>query len=216
MAVQIVPLFPLGVVLFPQTRLPLHVFEPRYQALVRDCVGDEIPFGVVAIRQDSDATTSCYEVGTVAHIEKVVKLSRGRSNLIVAGGTRFRTVRQLEGRPYLRAEIEELEEPSAPTHLAGRLATAQLQASYQRYRDSLTRMGVRIPEFSALPREPGALSWAIGGHLVVELHAKQRLLEESSHLARIEAESALLRREATLLDLQLANRLVRAPTYSLN
>jgi Lon protease-like protein len=216
MTVQIVPLFPLGVVLFPQTRLPLHVFEPRYQALVRDCLGDGIPFGLVAIRQGSDAATSCYEVGTVAHIEKVVRLSRGRSNLIVAGGNRFRTVRQLEGRPYLRAEIEQLEEPSVPLHPAGRLATAQLQASYQCYRDSLTRMGVRIPEFSDLPREPGALSWAIGGHLVVELHAKQRLLEEPSHLARIEAEMALLRREATLLDLQLANRLVRAPTYSLN
>jgi Lon protease-like protein len=211
---QIVPLFPLGVVLFPQTRLPLHVFEPRYQALVRDCLSDGVPFGVVAIRQGSDAATSCYEVGTVAHIEKVVKLSRGRSNLIVSGGSRFRTVRQLDGRPYLRAEVRQLDEPAAAV-VDGR-AASQLRSSYERYRASLSGIGVRIPEFSALAREPGALSWAIAGHLVVELHAKQRLLEERSEVVRIEAETALLRREATLLDMKLANRLVRAPTYSLN
>lgn len=213
---QVVPLFPLQVVLFPQTRLPLHVFEPRYQTLVRDCLAGGIPFGVVAIRQgaDTDANAACYEVGTLATIERVVRLPRGRTNLVVMGGGRFRTLRRVAGRPYLQAEVEVVEDlDAAPTPL---FAAARLRIAYDRYRASLLRMGIRIPGFVELPRDPTGLAWAVGGHLVVELHSKQQLLEERSQLNRIKTELALLRREATLVDLQLANRLGRAPTYSLN
>ncbi|HUY53795.1 MAG TPA: LON peptidase substrate-binding domain-containing protein [Candidatus Nanopelagicaceae bacterium] len=213
---QVVPLLPLQVVLFPQTRLPLHIFEPRYQTLVRDCLAASSPFGVVAIRQgaETDADPTWHSVGTLAAIERVVRLPRGRLNLVVVGGERFRMRRLVAGRPYLQAEVEgwaDLDSPTTPLFTA-----ARLRAAYDRYRASLLRMGVRIPEFGELPRDPTALAWAVGGHLVVELQSKQRLLEERSQVTRIKTELALLRREATLVDLQLANRLVRAPTYSLN
>lgn len=216
MAVPVVPLFPLQAVLFPQTRLPLHVFEPRYQTLVRDCLAQAMPFGVVAIRQgaDTDANAACHSVGTMAIIERVVRLPRGRLNLVVVGGERFRTLRRVPGRTYLQAEVEPVADLGAsPTPL---FAAARLRVAYDRYRASLLRLGIRIPEFGDLPRDPIGLTWAVGGHLVVELHSKQLLLEERSQVNRIETELALLRREATLVELQLANRLVRAPTYSLN
>lgn len=213
---QLVPLFPLQAVLFPQTRLPLHIFEPRYQTLVRDCLAASSPFGVVAIRQgaDTDATAVWHTVGTLATIERVVRLPRGRLNLVVVGGERFRIVRVVAGRPYPQAEVEGWQDLDAtPTPL---FTAARLRLAYDRYRAGLLRMGVRIPEFGELPRDPTDLAWAVAGHLVVELHSKQRLLDERSPVNRIKTELALLRREATLVDLQLANRLVRAPTYSLN
>ncbi len=213
---QVVPLLPLQAVLFPKTRLPLHIFEPRYQTLVRDCLAASSPFGVVAIRQgaDTDATATWHSVGTLATIERVVRLPRGRLNLLVVGGERFRVLRLVDGKPYLQGEVEGWEDLDAPPMPL--FTAARLRVAYDRYRASLLSMGVRIPEFGELPRDPTDLAWAVGGHLAVELHSKQRLLEDRSQVGRVRTELALLRREATLVDLQLANRLVRAPTYSLN
>jgi Lon protease-like protein len=214
--VQVVPIFPLGTVLFPGARIPLHVFEPRYRALVRDCLVGDAHFGVVAIRHgsDTDPLADWYQIGTLARIERLVRLPGGRLNLIVNGATRFQAHRSLEGRPYLRAEVELVE--SAPAVPSSPVVAAQLQGSYERYRMSLLGMSVAIPPFTELPRDPAELSWAVAGHLVVELRDKQRLLEESDPAQRIRLELALLGRESLLLERNLANRLIGAPAYSLN
>ncbi len=213
---QVVPIFPLGTVLFPGARIPLHVFEPRYRALVRDCLVGDSHFGVVAIRRgsDTDPSPDWYRVGTLARIERVVRLPGGRLNLVVAGATRFQAIHPLEGRPYLRAEVELVESARAVAPSPG--VALQLRESYEGYRSSLLAMGVAIPPFWELPAEPAELSWAVAGHLVVELRDKQRLLEESDPMSRIGLELSLLRREALLLDRQLASRLVGSPAYSLN
>ncbi|MDA8332878.1 MAG: LON peptidase substrate-binding domain-containing protein [Candidatus Dormibacteraeota bacterium] len=213
---QVVPIFPLGVVLFPGTRIPLHIFEPRYQALVRDCLANDSHFGVVALRRGSDTDTdpAWYELGTLARIERVVRLPRGKLNLVVAGATRFQAVRRVEGRPYLRAEVELVE--SRRSGASGLFAATQLRHPFERYRQSLLSMGVIVPSFAELPKEPAELSWAVANHLVVELRAKQRLLEESDPMERLRLELSLLRRESVLLERNLANRLVETPFYSLN
>ncbi len=213
---QVLPLFPLGVVLFPGTKMPLHIFEPRYQALVRDCLAEGSLFAVVALKggSETDPEAVCYEVGTLAKIERVVRLPRGRLNLTVSGQTRFQTVRRVDGRPYLRAEVEPMETflaRSSPLFVA-----AQVRVAYDRYRDALRGLRVSIPQFAELPRDAVDLSWAIADHLIVELSAKQGLLEESDPMARIRREVMLLRRESTLLGRRLANRLVGTPSYSLN
>ena len=213
---QVVPIFPLGTVLFPGARIPLHVFEPRYRALVRDCLVGDAHFGVVAIRHgsDTDPLADWYQIGTLARIERLVRLPAGRLNLIVAGATRFQALRPLEGRPYLRAEVELVE--SARSSPASPVVAAQLQSSYERYRMSLLGMRVAIPQFGELPKEPAELSWAVAGHLVVELRDKQRLLEESDPAKRLRLELSLMRRESLLLQRSLANRLVGSASYSLN
>lgn len=87
------PLFPLRVVLYPHMPLPLHVFEPRYQTLLRDCQRDGVRFGVVAIRSGPEVggPAESEQVGTVAITTKRVPLSGGRSHLLVTGGGDFRS-----------------------------------------------------------------------------------------------------------------------------
>ena len=81
------PLFPLELVLLPRERIPLHIFELRYQALVRRYGEEKIPFGVISMREGQIA-----EVGCAAHIEQVLRrFDDGRSHILVRGGERFRT-----------------------------------------------------------------------------------------------------------------------------
>lgn len=80
------PLFPLELVLLPKERIPLHIFELRYQAMVRRCMEEEIPFGVISMKEGQIA-----EVGCAAHIEQVLRrFDDGRSHILVRGGERFR------------------------------------------------------------------------------------------------------------------------------
>lgn len=69
---------------------------------------------------------------------------------------------------------------------------------------------------SPLPTDPLLLSWVIASTLMVELSHQQRLLEQGSVSSRLRLEIELLKREATLLDLELANRLQVVPAYDRN
>lgn len=89
-----IPLFPLKTVLFPDGVLPLRVFETRYVDMVRACMKNEAPFGVVAIRSGDevgDAAEPC-EVGTLAHITEWDMPEFGVLLLSTLGGERFRII----------------------------------------------------------------------------------------------------------------------------
>ena len=79
MAVEI-PLFPLGVVLFPHMPLPLHIFEERYRQMMRDCEEQGTGFGIVAIREgvEVQGPATPHPVGTLAQMRKVERLDDGR------------------------------------------------------------------------------------------------------------------------------------------
>jgi ATP-dependent Lon protease len=101
-------MFPLGTVLFPSLFLPLHIFEPRYRQLARDCIEGGQEFGVVLIERGSevggnDVRTS---VGTIAHIVEAAELEDGRWVLGTVGTRRVRVREWLADDPYPRADIE--------------------------------------------------------------------------------------------------------------
>ncbi len=108
------PMFPLGTVLFPSLVLPLHVFEPRYRALARDCLDGDRRFGVVLIERGSEVGGGDvrFGVGTVAQIVEAAELPDGRFALGTVGVARIRIVQWLDDDPYPRAEVEEWAEPS--------------------------------------------------------------------------------------------------------
>src|SRR5579884_1300126 len=111
-----IPLFELGVVLFPHMPLPLHVFEERYRAMLRHCEEEGVGFGVVAIREGVEVGGGAvaHDVGTLAQIRRVEKLEDGRANLLVTGATRFRLVRRVTTHPFPAGEVEYLEESRGP------------------------------------------------------------------------------------------------------
>ncbi len=100
-------MFPLGTVLFPSAVLPLHVFEPRYRALVRDCLAGARDLGVVLIERGSEVGggDARSDVGTVAHIVEAQELPDGRWALLTVGARRLRVERWLPDAPYPVAEV---------------------------------------------------------------------------------------------------------------
>jgi Lon protease-like protein len=130
------PLFPLHTVLCPGVALPLHVFEPRYRALIARCLEEGGPFGIVLIRDGREVgagPTSIATVGTVAEIREAGKFSDGRYELLVVGVRRFRIESVTVGRePYLVGNVEELDEEIGD-RLAARALTDRVTQRFVRY-----------------------------------------------------------------------------------
>ena len=110
----VLAMFPLGGVLLPGGVLPLHVFEPRYRALVDDCVADNGEFGVVLIERGSEVGGGDVrtDVGTVAQVLEIERFDDGRCALAAVGTRRFRVDRWLDDDPYPRAEVTDWDDPA--------------------------------------------------------------------------------------------------------
>src|ERR1700685_2667026 len=111
---ELLPLFPLGTVLYPGMVLPLHIFEERYRQLVQDLLERPEPrrFGVIAIRKGRETgiegVQSLYDVGCTAVLRRAERHDDGRFDIVTVGTQRFRLTRLDESRPYLQGEVEML------------------------------------------------------------------------------------------------------------
>jgi Lon protease-like protein len=103
------PIFPLESVLMPHEQLPLRIFEPRYVALVNDCVRSPNPnFGVVLISRGREVggDDERYEVGALAEIAECVNLGAERYALHCLMGERIKVCDWLPDKPYPRAMVQ--------------------------------------------------------------------------------------------------------------
>jgi Lon protease-like protein len=113
---QMLPLFPLSVVLFPRTPLPLHIFEDRYKQMIADVLEDRSEFGVVLAGEKGICNSGC-----TAAVDKVLEqYPDGRMDLLTIGRRRFEILNLDDEKPYLRGEVsffddEEFDEPAAET-----------------------------------------------------------------------------------------------------
>src|ERR1700722_5331060 len=99
---ELLPLFPLQVVLFPRTSLPLHIFEERYKQMVDEVVRGKAEFGVVLAGEKGIVNTGC-----TASIEKIIKkYPDGRMDLLTVGRRRFEIILLNDEKPYLRGAVE--------------------------------------------------------------------------------------------------------------
>jgi Lon protease-like protein len=105
-------MFPLGTVLLPFAHLPLHIFEPRYRALVKDCLAGDGEFGVVLIERGHEVGGGDvrFGVGTVARILQTAELPDGRWLVDAVGTDRFRVTEWLPEDPYPQALVEPLDD----------------------------------------------------------------------------------------------------------
>jgi uncharacterized protein len=104
-------IFPLGgAILFPRAHLPLHIFEPRYRALVSDAMARDRRIGMIQPKPGDTtggARPELFEVGCVGHIIDVQALDDGRFNLVLEGRTRFRVTSELEvSTPFRQVEAD--------------------------------------------------------------------------------------------------------------
>jgi Lon protease-like protein len=201
---EMLPLFPLGAVLYPAMLMPLHIFEDRYRQLVRDLLAGPEPrqFGVIAIRKGRetgvDGVHSLYEIGCTATLRRVDRLDEGRFDIIIVGARRFRLLGLDETQPYLQGEVEPLAtEPVDPA--AAEPAVREVQAAFREYLDALTEWGGATVRLEQLPDEPSLLSFIVAAAVVIDLPERQALLAESATVRRLTAERALLSRETAML-----------------
>ena len=201
---QMLPLFPLGTVLYPGVLLPLHIFEERYRQLVRDLLSgpESREFGVIAIRKGRetgvDGVSALYEVGCTATVRRVKEHEDGRFELVTAGTRRFRLGSLDHSRPYLQGEVDLLAEDTGDQAAAAGAAQA-VQRVFREYLVVLATRGTGEASFPELPDEPVALSYLVAASMVADLADRQSLLAEPDALSRLAAERALLTRETAMM-----------------
>ncbi|NBC96919.1 MAG: ATP-dependent protease [Deinococcus-Thermus bacterium] len=107
---QSIPVFPLpGALLLPRARLPLHIFEPRYLAMLDDCLKTkERLIGMIQPREVPDGEEKrLHAIGCAGRLTAFSETEDGRYMITLTGVSRFRMVREQSGfTPYLKAEVE--------------------------------------------------------------------------------------------------------------
>jgi Lon protease-like protein len=110
-----IPIFPLqDVVLFPNSTAPLHIFEPRYRAMVADALEGDSIIGMILLQPGHEAEYEgrppIFAVGCAGVIIAVEELPDGRYNIVLDGTVKFRVLSEDASRPYRLAEVEALPE----------------------------------------------------------------------------------------------------------
>jgi len=179
------PVFPLSVVLFPGTPLPLHIFEPRYRQMLTDCLAADRRFGITPSGASHEAPDPGM-VGCTAEVRVNQTLPDGRSNIVVLGGDRFVVADLVEDpAPYYVASVRTFDDEPGTAPPTER--TALLRDAFTRYSALVRELSDVEPERPDLPDEPLPLSFQVAAGVDVEPPIKQRLLVERSTARRVEA-----------------------------
>jgi Lon protease-like protein len=181
-------LFPLNTVLFPGMKLPLHIFEERYKLMIRECIEEDAPFGVVLIKSGEEVGDGAvpHDMGTTARILQVEYLDDGRMNIFTHGERRFRIVAINTTQPYLRGEVLPLEdEPAKDAAYAAMPRARQMFDDYLKTYFSIADQWVREVY---LPDDPGNAADYIAARCDVPAEVKQQWLEELDPEARLRAQ----------------------------
>lgn len=176
---NVIPLFPLGLVLMPGMPLPLHIFEERYKIMIAECLAEELEFGIVFMDG-----TKISSVGCTARILKVLKqYETGEMDIITFGKNRFYVKEVLDRQPYLEAAIVYYDdEPEGDAGELNHLAREGIKSLQDL--DRLTG----DPGDYGRPEELGAkrVSFLISSHSGFTPAEKQKFLEMTSTRTRLE------------------------------
>jgi ATP-dependent Lon protease len=177
-----IPLFPLNVVLLPGADLPLHIFEPRYRQMVRQCLDEKSEFGMLLALPKGVVHVGC----TAEIIEVVKRYSDGRMDILTMGRAPFRVVNLFDGNPLLEGEVDYLEDCETPSNPRVRRELVELYEACHTliFGDYPKNLGNSVSEI---------LSYVVAGTLPMDLLWKQQILELRSEADREERLVAYLR-----------------------
>ena len=199
-----IPILPLkGLVVFPQTAVPLTIGQPRSIRLVDEAVSAERWIGLVTSRDDTKenpAPSDLYEIGTAAIIHRLFRAPDGTIRLLVQGISRFKITKFLQEKPYLKAKIKEI-----PEKIESGL---KIDALSRNVRDQFIHIAELIP---SIPRElvatintmtdPLQLAYNIANLQRVEVPKAQNILELDSTSQKLKLLVGILAKESEVLDL---------------
>lgn len=177
-----ISIFPLsGAILYPGLQLPLHVFEPRYRALISDALARDRKIGMIQPQQPAEGAP-LYQIGCLGRIGEVEALEDGRFNIVLEGETRFRLLRELDvTTPFRQIDAELLGEDDdavlSPVERASFEREARRFADAQGY----------IVDWEAVTRlDDASLINGVSQIAPFDTAAKQALLEADDINARCE------------------------------
>jgi len=188
-----IPIFPLpNVVLFPNVFLPLHIFEPRYRAMVKDALASDRIIGMVLLRPGFEANYAgrppVYPIGCAGLITHSEPLSDGRFNIVLRGLEKFQMTGEEQGQPYRVAKVEALAEAVTETDKT---------AMHQHRRRLESLLAAAVEHRGTDPKLPPNISDddlvnALAQYLALEPIERQALLECDGVLSRCGALVELL------------------------
>ena len=171
---DLLPLFPLELVLFPDTPLPLHIFEPRHKEMIGECLAQKIPFGVVRAVEKGLAEVGC----TAEIIEVTKKYDDGRLDILTEGRRRFEVEQIDQDRAFLRAAVHYFDDAPAAVSPQQIARAAALQ------KELLALAGAQE---SAVETDHPQLSFQLAAALPLDLDFKQTLLGMRSEPERLKS-----------------------------
>lgn len=177
-----IPLFPLNVVLLPGADLPLHIFEPRYREMVRDCLDKRREFGMLLSESNHIAGIGC----TAEILEVAKRYDDGRMDILTVGHSPFRLLELYAQNPLLEGSIEYLEEDNSPGEERSPRELLDL------YETCYTLIFGNFPR-ELETAEASQISYLVASKLPLELLCKQRILEVRNEAERQQRLVAYLR-----------------------
>ena len=177
-----VSIFPLpGAILFPGMQLPLHIFEARYRALVKDALARDRRIGMIQPQQAIEGAP-LYTIGCLGRIDEVEALPDGRFNLLLEGVARFRLLHELDAAtPFRQIEAELIEEDPAPT-----LSPVERAGFEREARRFAANQGFAVDWDAVTRLDDQSLIDGTSQIVPFDIAAKQALLEADSLSARCE------------------------------
>jgi ATP-dependent Lon protease len=166
MATRRIPLFPLGLVLFPGRNLPLHIFEERYKLMITRCTQAQAPFGIVLASGEGIATIGC-----TANILQIVKTYEdGRMDIVTSGESAYRIHELHNDEPYLEGDVEMLADDSQSGSPAAEKELRDLfEKCYRLFSDGALPPTEDDPNVS--------LAYQVAADLPLDLDVRQAVLE---------------------------------------
>ena len=199
------PLFPLNTALVPGLVMPLHIFEPRYRAMVDGLLAEPDHaarvFAMVAVRDgrsiERDGIDALHPVGVTTALRDADRYRDGRFDIVTVGQQRFRLHAIDTSEALIRAEIEPLDEPDVVVDplLAERVARA-----FAAYRQVVSlELDDHAGLASGVRQDPSAAGYLITASMVLPTAERQQLLEAADAVTRLRLAEHLLVRETMLI-----------------
>jgi len=201
-------MFPLSSVLFPHGALPLHIFEPRYLALINQALDDDGTFGVVLIERGSEVGggDSRFGVGTTASIVRAGIVDDDRMAVLTVGTERFEVMEWLTDDPYPIAIVTARVDAEAAVELTVPVAAAL--RSWQRVAALASELGADVGTAElVLPDDPIRAIWTLCAVAPLEQIDRQRLLEIDEPEVRADRLRIGLDEQAEVLEARLSGGL---------
>lgn len=177
-----VSIFPLpGAILFPGLQLPLHIFEPRYRAMVTDALARDRRIGMIQ-PQRAEEGAPLFRIGCLGKIGEVEALEDGRFNLMLEGESRFRVLRELDVvTPFRQVEAELI-----PEEVHGALSPIERALFEREARAFADAQGYAVDWDAVTRLDDEALINGVSQIAPFDLAAKQALVEADTLAQRCE------------------------------